>query len=332
MNQPTPTSISAPIGFIQKSGYSEIGEKLIRQGIRRRIYFSIKTIRNQVNKRIYLAKNSEGTDQFIKEIKNKGTTNIFLVIAYNTPWTVKLLLDYWGKNCPDLTLAVIDNSSSLESAKEIREICISRKTSYLKLPTNTAGHMCRSHGLAINWSWQNIICHIPTLNTIGYIDHDCIPIKPWSLSGKPNIFAYGAKNPGYIMGKKTWNLWAGFMIFDLSKSPIEREKMDFTVNPLDTLDTGGMNWRLLYRYLDVTEYNFASVKRIKLNYQENDQNQSSSMESEIIDDSFLHLGGLTHKKIWKDVDVEKTMALFESQILLIGKNSSHRKHLKEAES
>jgi hypothetical protein len=320
MNQPTPTSISAPIGYIQQSGYSEIGEKLIRQSKRRRLYFYIKTMRNQINKNIYLAKHSAETNQLIQEIRKIGATNLFLTIAYNTPWTVKLLLNYWEKNCPDLTLVVIDNSSNLKSAKKIKELCKSNNTGYLKLPPNRAGHMCRSHGLAINWSWQNIICRIPSLNTVGYIDHDCIPIKPWSLSSKPDVFAYGAKNPGYILDKKTWNLWAGFMIFDLSKSPIARQRFDFTVNPLDTLDTGGTNWRLLYRNLDAKEYHFASVKRIKLNYQSQDQNQSSSIESEIIEDSFLHLGGLTHKKIWEDVDIEKTIRLFQSQILRMGKD------------
>jgi hypothetical protein len=50
MNQSTPTSISAPIGFAQQSGFSEIGEKLIRQTIQRRLYFLIKTLRNQINK------------------------------------------------------------------------------------------------------------------------------------------------------------------------------------------------------------------------------------------------------------------------------------------
>lgn len=317
MNQSTPTSISAPIGFAQQSGFSEIGEKLIRQTIQRRLYFLIKTLRNQINKKIYLAKYSEDAECFIKEIEKHGTTSIFLTIAYNTPWTIKLLINCWKKNCPDTTLAVIDNSSNLKMADEIRKICISRNISYLKLPINTAGHMCRSHSLAINWSWQNIICRIPALHTVGYIDHDCIPIKHWSFSDKPDVFAYGAKNPGYLLGQKTWNLWAGFMIFDLSKSPIASRKMDFTVNPLDTLDTGGMNWRLLYRYLEAKEYCFAKVRRIRLNYEGSDQNNSATIESEIIESSFLHLGGLTHKKTWKDVDIEKTIALFDGQNLPI---------------
>ena len=162
MNQSTPTSISAPIGFAQQSGFSEIGEKLIWQTIQRRLCFLIKTLRNQT-KKIYLAKYSEDAECFLKEIEKHGTTSILLTIAYNTTWAIKLLFKCWQKNCPDTALAVIDNSSNLKMADEIRKICISRNISYLKLPINTAGHMCRSHSLAINWSFaKHYLSHSST--------------------------------------------------------------------------------------------------------------------------------------------------------------------------
>ena len=313
INQSELSSISAPIEFIPKTGYNEIGAKLIKQTITRRIYHSIKTLRNQVFKEIYLGKRAEGVDQFIHELSKNGDTSLFLTIAFNTPSTIKLLLDHWNKNCPDLPIAVIDNSSNPEQARKIREICISSKINYLKLPVNTANHMCRSHSLALNWTWQNIVCRLTALKTVGYLDHDCIPIRPWDLSTKPDVFAYGVKNPGYIQGQSTWNLWPGFMIFDIGKCPIPKTKLDFTVNPLDTLDTGGMNWRLLYRYLDPKEYSFAKAKRIRFDCRVEDQSEPLTIESEVIEDSFLHLLGVTHRRVWEQIDAEKITALFHSQ-------------------
>ena len=319
MNQSGPSSISAPIEFNKKSGYNEIGVKLINQTIARRIYHLIKTVRNQIIKKAYLAKKAAKADQFIRELSKIGDDRLFLTIAYNTPSTIKLLLEYWNKNCPGLPIAVIDNSSNPEQAKTIRNICTSRKINYLKLPENTSNHMCRSHSLAINWSWQNVVCRLKMLKTVGYIDHDCIPIRQWDLSTKPDVFAYGVKNPGYINNQKTWNLWPGFMIFDLSKCPISKNKMDFTVNPLDTLDTGGMNWRLLYRYLGPEEYCFAPAKRIRLDFQSEKQSEPQAIESEVIEDSFLHLNGLTHKTIWQQVDVQEFISQFHSRRQQINK-------------
>jgi len=314
----SPTSISAPIGFSQQIGYNEIGQKLIKQTIKRSLYYSIKRVRNQLTKKLYEDKRVKSTDRIINRLRTMGANSIFFTIAYNTPWTIKLMISFWQKNCPGLELAVMDNSSDSASSEEIHNICNSTNTIYLKLPGNNAGHMCRSHGLAINWTWKNIVCQIQDLNTIGFIDHDCFPLKPWDLSRKPNVFAYGVKNPGFIQGHQTWNMWAGFMIFDMGRSPVKKRNMDFTVNPLDTLDTGGMNWRRVYRYLSTSQYSFARVERIRINLQDEPQSQSSTIEAEMINGSFLHLSGLTHKKAWQQYSAEELLAFFKNPPLPTG--------------
>jgi hypothetical protein len=110
-------------------------------------------------------------------------------------------------------------------------------------------------------------------------------------------------------------MWAGFMIFEMGRSPVKKRKMDFTVNPLDTLDTGGMNWRLVYRHLSTDQYSFAKVERIQLNLKDENESQLSTIEAEIINDSFLHLGGLTHKKLWQQHNVKEALAFFRNQQL-----------------
>jgi len=317
----SPTSISAPIGFSQQFGYNEIGVKLIRQTFTRSLYYSVKRIRNQLTKKLYQAKRVKDTDKFLNRLSKLGDDSIFFTVAYNTPWTIKLMISFWQENCRSLHLAVIDNSSDPALAEEIHNICSIANISYLKLPQNKAGHMCRSHGFAINWIWKNLVCRTPKLNTIGFVDHDCFPIKPWDLSSKPNVFAYGAKNPGYIQGVHTWNMWAGFMIFDMGRSPVNKRKMDFTVNPLDTLDTGGMNWRIVYRHLSTDQYSFAKIERIQLNLKDKNENQLSTIEAEIVDNSFLHLGGLTHKKLWQQHYAEEALTFFHNQQLSTDKQA-----------
>jgi hypothetical protein len=272
-------------------------------------------------KKLYQAKRVKGTDKFLNRLRKLSVDSIFFTVAYNTPWTIKLMISFWQENCQSLHLAVIDNSSDPASAEEIRNICSTANISYLKLPKNNAGHMCRSHGFAINWIWKNLVCCTPKLNTIGFIDHDCFPIKPWDLSSKPNLFAYGAKNPGYIQGVHTWNMWAGFMIFDMGRSPVNKRKMDFTVNPLDTLDTGGMNWRIVYRHLSTDQYSFAKVERIQLELTDENERQLPTIEAEIIDDSLLHLGGLTHKKLWQQHNTGEALAFLCNQQILTNKQA-----------
>ena len=90
------------------------------------------------------------------------------------------------------------------------------------------------------------------------------------------------------------------------------------LNPLDTLDTGGMNWRRVYRYLSTSQYSFARVERIRINLQDEPQSQSSTIEAEMINGSFLHLSGLTHKKAWQQYSAEELLAFFKNPPLPTG--------------
>ena len=96
---------------------------------------------------------------------------------------------------------------------------------------------------------------------------------------------------------------------------MNKRKMDFTVNPLDTLDTGGMNWRIVYRNLSTEQYSFAKVERIQLNLKDGNKGPLSTIEVERVDDSLLRLGGLTHKMLWNQQNVEEALASFRNQQL-----------------
>jgi hypothetical protein len=118
-------------------------------------------------------------------------------------------------------------------------------------------------------------------------------------------FIYGVKNPGYLLGSKAWNMWPGYMFLNLTQKSLENLTLDFLPNPLDGLDTGGTNWRRLYKYLKPEEYSFAVARRTKLELPNNNFPAKHGPEIEIIDDSFMHLGGITHGMQWKDLNIKE---------------------------
>jgi hypothetical protein len=76
-------------------------------------------------------------------------------------------------------------------------------------------------------------------------------------------------------------------------------KMDFTPNPLFGLDTGGSNWKSLYSKINLNEIPFANIVSIPLEKLGKGIGIKEAAEVEIIDTTFLHLGGAAYQKIWK---------------------------------
>jgi hypothetical protein len=75
--------------------------------------------------------------------------------------------------------------------------------------------------------------------------------------------------------------------------------MDFTPNPLFGLDTGGSNWKSLYSKMNLNEIAFANIVSIPLEKLGKGIGINEAAEVEIIDTTFLHLGGAAYQKIWK---------------------------------
>jgi hypothetical protein len=120
---------------------------------------------------------------------------------------------------------------------------------------------------------------------------------------------YGIKNPGCIANKNYWSLWAGFMFFKLNSIKEDcLNKMDFTPNPLFGLDTGGSNWKSLYSKINLNEVPFANIVSIPLKRLGKGIGIEEAAEVEVIDSTFLHLGGAAYQKIWKTALSPKTVS------------------------
>ena len=281
---------------------NENGIGLVKQTALRKGLYGLKALRNYGIKSIYEAAHSRDTKSLMDKLTSRSPSSLSVAVAYNTPWTIDLLVKCWKKHCIETPLLIVDNSKKDALAQEIREICERENIYYLRLPHNREWHPSRSHGLALNWTWKNLICKIDTLNSIGFIDHDCYPISPWSPDLMPSKVAYGVKSPGWLLAQKTWSLWAGYMYFRNWKTQkVSDLPMDFTPNPLDGLDTAGMNWRTFYQNLSPEEFGFSKVEKIKLRDLLDNSIFESDVTVELIDSSFIHLGGAAYKAVWSNV-------------------------------
>jgi len=212
----------------------------IPQTKKRLLIYRLKEARNLIRNHFYIHKSSGCAKKIVDQLEKTSAKEICITVAFNTPWTIDLLIECWLTHCKETTLLVIDNSSSTEKANKIREICKSKQVPYLKLPPNPVKHPSRSHGLALNWTWKNIILNLKQLTKVGFIDHDCYPIKPCQPNYLSKAFAYGVPKSSWIEGSRAINIWAGFTFFaSNSNLSLLKFKFNFLPDALHGLDTGG---------------------------------------------------------------------------------------------
>ena len=238
----------------------------------------LKNYRNKIINWYFIRINVANFEEFSREFE-KGDSVIFS-IAFNTPVCVEIMIDAWSKFAQQTKLAIIDNSSDLDASKKIAKICFG-KCPYLRLPPNPEWHPCRSHALAMNWTYNRVVKSIKPEN-FGFLDHDCFPFANFNLSEKMRRHPlYGEKRvSGEFAG--VWNLWAGFCFFDFEH--FKSKPLDFTHRVELGLDTGGSNWIGIYQYLD--ELVLLTAKRKDRVF----ENLTGEMSNYIVIDDFIHFG------------------------------------------
>jgi hypothetical protein len=173
---------------------------------------------------------------------------VLVTIAFGDPklvaWQTSLLRHY----VPHALHVIVDNSSSDEIADEICRIAVGTGIAYLRVPPNPwSGHAAsRSHGIALNWTWQNVI-RAGEPEAFGFLDHDIFP------TAVDDPFAPLAGQDLYGVVRQAgprWFLWAGFCMFRFAL--VKDRALDFGQDWFIGLDTGGGNWRTLYSKIDRT--------------------------------------------------------------------------------
>ena len=141
---------------------------------------------------------------------------------------------------------VADNSATDRGAAAIRACAEAHALLYVRLPPNpwTSKEPSRSHGIALNWVWRRLLRPAMPI-AFGFVDHDMFPLAP------DDPFAPLAEHRFFgdirCAGER-WFLWAGYCFFrtrDVCRMPL-----DFGQDWFIGLDTGGGNWRCLYRHVD----------------------------------------------------------------------------------
>jgi hypothetical protein len=269
----------------------------INQTKTRTIYYKLKEARNQARNYFYARKATHSARPTVEYLNSSAEKELCITIAFNTPWTIDLLIDSWGHYCGETRLLVADNSNNPEASKKIRRTCKTKNIAYIKLPKNPVNHPSRSHGLALNWTWRNVVAKLNHLERVGFIDHDCYPIKPCRPNHMSDAFAFGVPKSSWIENSRAMNIWAGFVFFaSRSGQRLDSFKFNFLPDALHGLDTGGKNWASVYKHLTASD--IAETKYRTISAQEFFKTNSidSRWSLQLIEETFIHISGVSHKR------------------------------------
>ncbi|WP_296745238.1 hypothetical protein [Mesorhizobium sp.] len=224
-------------------------------------------------------------------------------VAFNRPdvieWQIHLVRRHVAES---KAYVVFDNSSREDARRAIRDLCKRRHVPYVGLPKNRM-MVSASHGLALNWIVRNFISAFrPSL--FGFLDHDIFPTAPFSvrrqMTGK---LLYGRKRhdtptPG------GWFLWPGFSFFD---GCLPLGQMDFSPSYRFHMDSGGGNWPVLYRSIDLNKVRFAETRWLRFG-----QGRDEYSDYFLFLDGWLHAGNASH---WKQPSTDRR----EQLLALLGR-------------
>jgi hypothetical protein len=172
--------------------------------------------------------------------------NALVTVAFSDPmlltWQTRLLRYF----LPAVRHVIVDNTPDDAVATHNARIAEEAGAAYLRAPPNPwTGHAAsRSHGIVLNWTWHNVI-RPGAPEAFGFIDHDIFP------TAADDPFAPLATQDFYGIVRTAgprWFLWAGFCMFRFAA--VQDKPLDFGQDWFIGLDTGGGNWKTLYRHID----------------------------------------------------------------------------------
>jgi hypothetical protein len=216
--------------------------------------------------------------------------DVALVVAFEQPWALDWQLAMAKLHLPGVAVLVFDNSRTPAARQQIREVCSRHATPYLALPRYRTRHVNRSHGMAMSWIYANVVRSVQP-RIFGFLDHDLIPVQPVDLASMLRAQAvFGMLNdgkPGH------WNLWAGYCFFRFEDTL--GKPLNFLYDFSRGLDTGGRNWKTLYRFLDRKRLRFAPREFVELTVPA----LGASRPVEVIDKAWVHIGGVGYNDNFK---------------------------------
>lgn len=177
-----------------------------------------------------------------------GGRRVLVSIAFDDPQTIEWQTQLIGRYVDDVIHVVADNTGDDTNASRIAAVCEAHNVPYVRLPHNPWSAPSRSHGLALNWVWRNLI-RPGRPDMFGFLDDDMYPTAPsdpFAPLTAQDWFGVVRPGPRSRQGVTRWFLWAGFSMFQFAR--VHDKPMDFSQDWFLGLDTGGANWDVLYRH------------------------------------------------------------------------------------
>jgi len=203
----------------------------------------IKTLRYRAVDRVYRRQPARAGDPAALA-RATGGRQLLTTIAFADPEAIDWQGRLVGHYLPRALHLVADNSPDDTSAAAIAAVARNRGLAYVRLPRNPWRDASRSHGIALNWVWHNIV-RPGRPQAFGFLDDDLFP------TGPDDPFAPLASQDFYGVVREwgpRWFLWAGYCSFRFDR--VADKALDFGQDWFKGLDTGGGNWRVLYRHVD----------------------------------------------------------------------------------
>ena len=247
-----------------------------------------KQVRNDIWQAVYDRRRAAGQAQFLAAARQFAGKDIALVIAFEQPWALGWQLRLARQHLPGVQMMVFDNSIRPALREEIAEVCRQNDVPYLALPKNGTRHVNRSHGMAMNWVYRNIVRAIQP-RRFAYIDHDMIPVRPSHMLShldRQPVFGLPTRSPW------SWQLWAGYCAFDYAY--LADRPANFLYDFSNGLDTGGRNWHGVYRDLDPAQLHLAADAYVPTQ----DPETHTPVTLQIVDGSWFHIGGISYNDIF----------------------------------
>lgn len=212
--------------------------------------------RYQIRERIALARHASPVP--LPRIHGK---KVLVTISFNDPQVIEWQTRLIARNVPHAVHIVADNSTDLTASSAIGNICSAAGVAFAAVPANPWTRReqdgGKSHGYALNWVWRNIVlANRPSM--VGFLDHDIFPTTktdPFRMLDRAAVAGLVRTAPG-----ERWYLWPGFAFFNLGR--LRTDRLNFGRDWLDGFDTGGLNWRRLYRTLSDADLCAADYERI----------------------------------------------------------------------
>ena len=218
---------------------------------------------------------------------------LYVVVAFNDVSLIKYqfrLLRRFVKE--KYSYLVADNSNDKTSANMIRMYCMENQIAYIKLPDNSL-KLSDSHAATLNWVSRNVLSSLKEVEWIGFIDHDCFPIREISVYETGQIF-YGLRQE---RGEK-WYLWPGFCFF--KTKCIDISKLDFSCTNWG--DTGSAMYETIYNN-ETGDLCFAELKYEQILLNEKAKYVQEG-QIEILDGKWCHVSNGSN---WLSVETANKM-------------------------